>query len=255
MAQILVDENEKKISVVIPLTANSGKIRIKNRSILNEYGITFPTKQVSFKMSNYVEWMIGYDVVVREEKKLAESTLANFTHFIGANGNEKALYELSEIIYYFVKWGIVSREQLEEVAKYLAKIRDEDLIDENAQLKISRDNFSEKTINGEKYKFTLVKYPLLVREFGEFEIVSEIKITEQQRAMATQPMLYLCFPITELHAEKPLLGRIAETKEFAYFDITRKNVSVFLEILRTFGTLSRNHRHDVLEILRAIVSN
>jgi hypothetical protein len=251
MPKILLNNTEKIISVSIPLTANSGKIRIKNRSILNEYGITFATKEIPFKQSNYVEWMIGYDVIKKEFDKLADTTLPE-TFFIGANAKEKALYELSEYIYYFYLWNIITKKNLEDIENYLNSIANEDLLDNNSQLKISRDNFSEKEIDGIKFKCTLVKYPLLVREFGNFEIISEIKITEQQRAMATQPMLYLCFPITELRANSILIGRTAGTKEFAYFDITKNNIKVFLEVLKMFGILSKSHRHDVLEIIKLI---
>lgn len=251
MPQILINKTDKIISVAIPLTANSGKIRIKNRSILNEYGITFATKQTPFKLSNYVEWMIGYDVIKKDASKLATTTLPE-TQFIGANKGIKALYELSEYIYYFKKWNIITEQHLTEIENYLNSIIDVDLLDSNDQLKISRDNFSEKTINEVQFKYTLVKYPLLVKEFGNFEIISEIKITEQQRAMATQPMLYLCFPITELRTSSALIGRTAETKEFAYFDITKDNITVFLEVLKMFGILSKNHKHDVLEIIKIV---
>jgi hypothetical protein len=253
MPQILIKGTDKIISVAIPLTANSGKIRIKNRSILNEYGITFATKQTPFKLSNYVEWMIGYDVIKKDTTKLSETTLPE-TKFTGANTEIKALYELSEYIYYFKKWNIITEKDLTDIENYLNSIIDDNLLDNNAELKISRDNFSEKTINGIKFKHTLVKYPLLVKEFGNFEIISEIKITEQQRAMATQPMLYLCFPITELRADSTLVGRTAEAKELAYFDITKDNVAVFLEALKMFGILSESHKHDVLEIIKIIKS-
>lgn len=251
MPQISINSTDKIISVNIPLTANSGKIRIKNRSILNEYGITFATKQTPFKLSNYVEWMIGYDVIKKDLKKLSETTLPE-TQFTGANTEIKALYELSEYVYYFKKWGVIKEEHLTDIENYLNGIADDDLLDNNSQLKISRDNFSEKIINGIKFKHTLVKYPLLVKEFGNFEIISEIKITEQQRAMATQPMLYLCFPITELRTNSILIGRTAGTKEVAYFDITKDNIDVFLAILKMFGILSKNHKHDVLEIIKII---
>jgi len=38
MPQILIKKDEHKIEIPILLTAVSGKIRIKNRSIVNEYG-------------------------------------------------------------------------------------------------------------------------------------------------------------------------------------------------------------------------
>ena len=105
MPQIKLDKANQKISVPILLTAVSGKIRIKNRSIINEYGAPVAARRDGFKQSNYVEWQIGYDVIKKEEAKLAESTLQE-TSFIGANGKEKALYELSEYVYHFYKWDI-----------------------------------------------------------------------------------------------------------------------------------------------------
>ena len=66
-------------------------------------------------------------------------------------------------------------------------------------------------------------------------------------------MLYLCFPITELKTETNLIGRVAETKEIAYFEISERNIRVFLEMLKMFGTLSNNHRHDILEIINTIL--
>ena len=67
-------------------------------------------------------------------------------------------------------------------------------------------------------------------------------------------MLYLCFPITELKAETNLIGRIAETKEIAHFEITENNVNVFLEMLKMFGTLSSSHKHDILQIINTILA-
>lgn len=87
-----------------------------------------------------------------------------------------------------------------------------------------------------------------------YEIVTEIKITEKQYAVGTQPMLYLCFPITELKTEINLIGRTAETKEVAYFEITKDNIKVFLEMLKMFGTLSKSHKHDVLQIINTILA-
>ena len=68
MPKILIKEQEHKIEVPILLTAVSGKIRIKNRSIVNEYGTPVAVRRDGFTLSNYVEWQIGYDVVKRKLK-------------------------------------------------------------------------------------------------------------------------------------------------------------------------------------------
>ncbi|PIR41972.1 MAG: restriction endonuclease [Candidatus Yanofskybacteria bacterium CG10_big_fil_rev_8_21_14_0_10_37_15] len=249
---MLIKEREHKIEVPILLTAVSGKIRVKNRSIVNEYGTPVAVKREGFALSNYVEWQIGYDVVKRETEKLADSSLPE-TEFTGANGKTKALYELSEYIWYFHKWGVISREELESIINYLNAISNNDLIDNNSELQIDRSHPIVKNINGFEFEYTQVKYPLLIHKFNGYEIVTEIKITEKQYAVGTQPMLYLCFPITELNAMTNLIGRTAETKEIAYFEITGSNIKVFLEMLKMFGTLSNNHKHDILQIINTIL--
>ena len=252
MPKILIKEHERKIEVPILLTAVSGKIRIKNRSIVNEYGTPVAVRRDGFALSNYVEWQIGYDVVKKETEKLAESSLPE-TEFTGANGKVKALYELSEYIWYFYKWNVVSREDLESVIAYLNSIQSRDLIDNNSELQIDRSHPTAKNINGFDFEYTQVKYPLLIHKFNGYEIVTEIKITEKQYAVGTQPMLYLCFPITELKAETNLIGRIAEAKEIAHFEITENNFKVFLEMIKMFGTLSNSHKHDILQIIYTIL--
>jgi len=252
MSKILIKEQERKIEVPILLTAVSGKIRVKNRSMVNEYGTPVAVKQNNFALSNYVEWQIGYDVVKKDIEKFEESSLPE-TEFIGANGKTKALYELSEYIWYFYKWGVVSRKELENVIVYLNSIQDHNLIDKNIELQIDRSHPVAKNINGFDFEYTQVKYPLLIYKFNGYEIVTEIKITEKQRAVGTQPMLYLCFPITELKAKINLIGRTAETKEIANFEITENNIKVFLEMLKMFGTLSKNHKHDIIQIINTIL--
>lgn len=253
MSKILIKEREHKIEIPILLTAVSGKIRIKNRSIVNEYGTPVAVKRDGFALSNYVEWQIGYDVVKKDAEKLSKSSLPE-TEFTGANGKIKALYELSEYIWYFYKWNVVSEEELKNIINYLNSIQVNNLIDNNSELQIDRSHPIAKNINGFNFEYTQVKYPLLIYKFNEYEIVAEIKITEKQHAVGTQPMLYLCFPITELKAKINLIGRTAETKEIAYFEITESNVKVFLEMLKIFGTLSKNHKYDILQIINAILA-
>lgn len=253
MPKILIKNKEYKIKVPILLTAVSGKIRIKNRSIVNEYGTPVATRRDGFVLSNYVEWQIGYDVVKKEVNKLSESSLQE-TEFVGANGKNKALYELSEYIWYFYKWNIVSKKDLENIIDYLNSIKKDNLIDNNSELQIDRSHPIAKNINGFNFKYTQVKYPLLIYKFKNYEIITEIKITEKQYAIGVQPMLYLCFPITELKSEVSLVGRTAKVKEIAYFEITKDNIKVFLEMLKMFGILSNNHKHDILQIINTILA-
>ncbi len=244
--------NEDSLRVAVPLTATSGKIRIKKRTVLNEYGIPVATCQVPFSQSCYVEWQIGYDVPVKDTEKLKLSTLPEL-RFVGANGKEKSLYELSEYVFYCAKWGFIPRERLCKLAEELSGLKREALFDAHPDMAIRRRNFVEKEINGISFWATTLEYPLIVRKLGAFEVFAEIITREKQRAVGVQPMLYLCFPVTELHAEECLLGRTAKSKEYADFVVNRDNASVFSEILKLFGMLSENHRRDVLSIVNIIL--
>ena len=244
---------KNEIKVAIPLTTGTAKTRIKKRSIINEYGIPVATKVEPFIQSCYVEWQIGYDVVKSDAKKLEKTTLKNFS-FIGANGKEKTLYELSEYIKYFYDWNIISERELIDIKNYLLNISSDSFLDVNPELSIKRTHPVYKTINNFNFMWTKVEYPLLVYKFDNYEIVAEIKITEKQYAIGTQPMLCLCFPITELENSEELLGRTAKTKEFANFVINEKNIKVFLEMLKLFGTLSKNHNKDIISIINVIIN-
>ena len=75
----------EQIFVEIPLTTQSGKVRVKARSSFYEYGLPVATRQVSFAQKHYVEWQIGYDADKNDGEKLNLTSLKN-SKFIGANG-------------------------------------------------------------------------------------------------------------------------------------------------------------------------
>lgn len=239
------------IKVSIPLTNGTGKTRIKKRSMLNEYGIPVATRQVCFTQSCYVEWQIGYDIDATEQNKVL-TTLTNKT-FIGANGKAKYLYELSEYIKYFYNWKIISRDDIISIRDYLVNLPPNSYIDIHPDLSIKRSHFIDKKINGFNFYFTRVEYPLLVYKFNQYEIITEIMIKEKQHAVGTQPMLYLCFPITELKNSENILGRVAKPKEKADFIIDENNIKVFLETLKIFGTLAASNNQDAISILNLIL--
>ena len=251
-----VDAERKTIAVPVRLVSNMGKTRIKRRISWKEYGRTAILSQEVLGVEHYAEWMIGYDVV---KKKFGQKGYDKFSlttlpavEFVGANGKRKVLYELSEYVWYFYQWGVIQQEQLDAIDKWLAKLPEDALLSNNPRLQIKRGDFVPEVINGTEFQRANVQYPLLVREFEGSEIICEIKISEQQYAMGTQPLLCVCLPLSELITESPILGRRAKSKELAKFLVTEGNVGIFLEILEIFGTLSESHRYDVREILKAI---
>jgi R.Pab1 restriction endonuclease len=243
----------KEIKVAIPLTTTSGKTRVKVRTIFDEYGLPFASRQNPFTQNNYIEWQIGYDSVLDNEKKLALSTLSD-VHFQAYNGKTKAFYELSEYLYYFYQWEVFSTQELKNLIEFLENLEEKDLIENRPDSNITRTHPKEVYINGLKFKKLQIAYPLLIHQFGDYEIISEIVIKEKQRAAGVQAMLYFCFQIMELESEINLVGRIAEKKEFGYFTFNPKNSFIILEMIKIFGMLSKSHRADVVAILKRVMN-
>lgn len=246
------NQENKTIDVAIPLTNGTGKTRIKERSILNEYGIPVATKQKPFSQKCYIEWQIGYDVKIKDEEKAKLTTIKDLT-FTGASGETKYLYELSEYIKYFYDWGVITKEELLSIKNYLHSLHQDKYLDVHEDMLIKRSHLIEKEINGMNYMYAKIEYPLLIYKFDKYEIITEIVVREKQYAVGTQPMLYFCFPITELKDSGKLLGRVAKAKEEAVFSFNESKKDVLLEMLKIFGTLTANHNKDVISIIDVII--
>ena len=125
----------------------------------------------------------------------------------------------------------------------------------DSQFQILRSHPMQRDILGIDFYCSEVKYPLLVHKFSGFDILIEIIIKEKQRAIGVQPMLYVCFPITELKpaGNKPsLLGRVADSKECAHLILDSKDKQFLLESFKIFGILSESHNYDIRRILELI---
>ncbi len=244
----MFDKDNKRILVDIPLATHTGKVRIKSRSVFHEYGQHHSTRSVPFVLNNYVEWQIGYDL---EDKRKNKSSLPHKS-FTAYNGKKKVLYELSEYLYYLHTWDMFTSSELKKTFEFLSDLEEGNLLSNHPDCQILRTHPVEKQINDTTFYGITLKYPQLVYKFGIYEIIAEITIREKQRAIGVQPMLYLCFPITELQASKQLIGRIAEKKETAKFIIDESNYSIILEMVKIFGMLSPSHHKDILAILKAV---
>ena len=246
----MFDKENKKILVDIPLTTPTGKIRIKSRSMFYEYGKPHAVRSQPLNQSNYVEWQIGYDLDYKER----ESSSLPHISFTAANGEKKVFYELSEYLYYFHSWDLITLSELRSTLEFLSRLKEENLLSNHPECQIARTFPVEKRINNTTFFGMTLKYPQLVYKFGKYEIIAEITIREKQRAVGVQPMLYVCFPITELQISESLIGRIANSKETAQFVIDQENYRIVIEMVKVFGMLSPSHHKDILEILKSILT-
>lgn len=246
------DYFSKQISVSVPLTEQSGKVRIKVREAMNQYGRPTATRQEPFSENHYVEWQIGYDVVKSEKEKFELTTLVRLL-FEGANGKIKAPYELGEFLYYFAKMGVIGTAELNDLRRFLTNLRSGDFISEKFQILRSKE--STVSLAGMDFSQGEIRYPILIHKIPKTEFEVEIVLRERQRAIGVQPMLYVCFPVARLTTGfLPLLGRCALKKETANLILNSSDGVFVLELLKIFGLLSEALRHDVLEILKLVHS-
>ena len=244
----MFDKDNKRILVDIPLTTHTGKVRIKSRSLFHEYGLHHSTRKKPMLQNNYVEWQIGYSLIDKEKDK---SSLPHIS-FNAYDDEKKVLYELSEYLYYLSSWDMITSSELKKTFEFLSNLDEGDLLSNHEDCQISRTHPIEKQINNTTFYGITLKYPQLVYKFGIYEIIAEITVREKQYAIGVQPMLYLCFPITELQASQNLIGRTAKVKEKAKFVIDEENYRIIIEMVRIFGMLSPSHHEDILAILEVI---
>jgi len=252
-----INTDNKEITVAIPLTTTSGKIRVKQRDNIYGYGLPFASRSKKFNLNNYIEWQIGYDIEVGKEysNKIEQNlTTVKDISFLAYNGKMKYLYELSEYLFYFAKFGIFTVADLQKLKSEISSIDKNSLIDSHPHCQIKRTHPREDNINGLDFEVLKIEYPQLIHKFGDFEIITEITIREKQRAVGVQPMLYFCFPITKLESDEVLIGRTAKKKELAYFKFNKDNAYIVFEMLRIFGMLSISHQYDSIAILDSIIN-
>lgn len=248
-----IDKKKKEIVVAIPLTRPTGKIRVKTRDNIYGYGLPFASRKNPFNQKNYIEWQIGYDIEIGS--KNINLTKLKDLNFQAYNGKTKALYELSEYLYYLVDLGIVQIDEIKDLKKDIENLNQDDLIERHPRCSIKRTHPYKENVNKVDFEILKIEYPQLIYKFEKYEIVAEITIREKQRAVGIQPMLYFCFPITELKSDDyPLIGRCANANEFGYFTFNRNNAFVVMRMIKIFGMLSLSHQYDIVQILDLIIN-
>lgn len=229
----------------LPLSRPTGKIRIKERLAFSDYGQPVAPTQTIIATNHYVEWQIGYDRVIES---------GEVAHFVGANGKNKQIYELSEILNFGVKSGCIAKIRIENLKNRIESYYE--FIDEKEH--ICMTPFAYESINGVDFSKSNVSYPLLIYKFENGETICEIIVREKQNAVGTMPMLYFCLPLSILQdkfGNFSFLGRKIESKEGGFLKINSSNMEIFIKMFEIFGLLSRAHQHDCLEILNYILKD
>ena len=238
---------EKSIYLTIP-AANSGKYRFKKRKNKLDFGETFSTRGCLFDEQTYLEWQIGYDVLVKDIEKGEKKTKLNKKQFVGGNGKNKYPYELSEIFYAAMELDLISKEEaeglLEEINNY------QNFIDEKA---ISVEHHSNITLNGMNFEEASIKLPTLfmVETLDETQI--EVSIQKQQYATGIQPMVYFCIPLKSFKNSSGICGKSSVSGDNLIYVIGKNNVSNLINLMKVFGMASKRHNCDIVRIIQTLL--
>lgn len=223
---------------------NRGKIRVKSRECPLEFGQSFATRSRKTTEKEYIEWQVGYDRVAGDDKK---PTILSDLEFIGANGKRKNPYELSEIVYYMINAGLVSKSDIEELLK---EVKENDFFfDEKYKISVHKEG--EVQLEGIDFYQTYIKLPTFVYEFKG--LITEVSIQKQQYAAGVQPMVYMSLPIIHLDNTDNLLGIKADGDSRFILTIDNINKKYFLDMFKIFSMCSKAHQHDVIEILELLI--
>lgn len=226
--------------------ANDGKFRFKTREGETAFGKTFATRQKAFNEKVYLEWQVGYDAMVEDVKSGKKFTKLTNTTFIGSNGREKYLYELSEMLYESIKCGLISVQDLDklnaEILAYNKFFDDKEIVLETT---------SAVLINGIPFKETAIKLPTLFMPQNDGTVI-ETSIQKQQYASGVQPMIYFNIPFKSFANWQDLDGKKSVKGNNLKYLIKKENVEVILNMYRVFGMASSRHKFDVEQIFKTI---
>jgi len=241
-AKIYFDENKGKIIVGLPLTSPTGKIRIKRKYEGSNYGIPIATRREPFINRDYIEWQISYATLNPPENLRVEGI--NINH----DNRKWQGFELTKILCEGLKENIIIYQDIESLLDFIGSIQENETLEENEKIIRDPDN---KKIRGGFRKFT-EKVPLFIKECDSYFV--EIALRHKQRAVGLQGMVYLCVYVDRVKDKdgKSIIGRRADVKEYAYFEIDQGNKEMVFDAVKAFAINSQQHKSDIVNILNQV---
>jgi hypothetical protein len=178
-----------------------------------------------------------------------KSTTLSQINFVGANGKKKHPYELSELLFYAVRNGLITVDKVRLLIDESNKL--DTFLD---KVPISVGKISPVNINGLVFQESTTALPTYFHVLPDGAQL-EVSVQKQQYAAGVQPMLYLCLPLAVFSNGQEISGEVAIRGDKIVYIIDEENVDNLTTTFRVFAMCSEAHRHDVVEILRSIIGN
>lgn len=255
---ISINEPEKEIKISF-LPKSEGKIRYKLKSEPHIYSFGYQIRkcEVEFLVEKsrtnkenkdckncknicYIEWQITYNAdksSIKKEKAKREWLIED-CKYLDIKRKERIPYELSYILYHALRIEILTADRLRELYGFIEKIEkflDEIKIETELEESLFKLGNSDNDLTFVKLK---MKYPFFI-VFNKDNTFIEIHTEKQQYAYGVQPMIYFCIPIDLLK----------NGKEYV---ISIENKEVLENLILSFAYASKNHKYDILEIVKCI---
>ncbi len=240
--EVLISSTTNAIRVRLPLTDVTGKVRVKELST-NGFGQPVAPLKVALDQNFYLEWQIGYDTPNTNSPSVVPAIQFQ------RNGETKYGHEFSKIIFDAVRLGLISTNKLANELRSLKKIGTFDLEKDEA-MQLEKD--TNRATDGFQREIQLVPQFSLVTPDGSVQI----QLKQKQRAVGFQSMIYVCLPLNKVltmdGSPRPV-GK-AKSKETVYYDFTKGNAELILDIIHAFGMASQQHNADMQQILGKILA-
>lgn len=238
---VLITAQTNYIRVQLPLTDVTGKVRVKEKSS-DGFGIPIAPSKSLLGEKHYLEWQIGYDIPNTNSPSVVPEI-----KFI-RNGEMKYGHELSKIIFEAVRLGILSSNDLVREIDSLKKIPATEFEESHAvQVEVSTNDAADG------FQSAVQRLPQFTKSTPHGWV--QIQLKQKQRAVGYQAMVYVCLPMAEVLAMdgSPRKPGSARSKETVYYDFTRENSDLLLDIIHAFGIASQQHNEDIRLILEKIL--
>jgi|SRR5665213_1106845 len=229
------------VRVRLPLTDVTGKVRVKEKSS-DGFGLPVAPSKTVLGEKHYLEWQIGYDTP--EAKDISVVPEIKFLR----NGETKYGHELSKIIFEAVRFGILSTNDLVREMEALKKVQPSEFEESQAvQVEVSTNAAADG------FQSAVQRLPQFTKSTPHGWV--QIQLKQKQRAVGYQAMVYVCLPMAEVLAMDGLPRKpgSAKSKETVYYDFTRANSDLLLDIIHAFGIASQQHNADIRQILGKIL--
>ena len=239
--QVLISTTTNFIRVRLPLTDVTGKVRVKEKSS-DGFGLPVAPSKTLLGENHYLEWQIGYDIPNTNSPSVVPEI-----KFI-RNGETKYGHEFSKIIFEAVRLGILSTNDLIREINSLKKIPPSEFEESQAvQVEVSTNN------SADGFQSAVQRLPQFTKSTPHGWV--QIQLKQKQRAVGYQAMVYVCLPMAEVLAMdgSPRQPGGAKSKETVYYDFTRANSDLLLDIIHAFGIASQQHNEDIRQILGKIL--